>query len=56
MVVRKVGKYEVGRTIGEGTFTKHCSFSTLIASQILPLLNTTCPAKDVNVFGRCKFS
>ncbi|TQD98656.1 hypothetical protein C1H46_015713 [Malus baccata] len=22
MVVRKVGKYEVGRTIGEGTFTK----------------------------------
>ncbi|XP_050125000.1 uncharacterized protein LOC126602211 isoform X2 [Malus sylvestris] len=28
----------------EGTFAKHCPFSTLITSQILPLLNT-CPAK-----------
>ncbi|RXH87859.1 hypothetical protein DVH24_034759 [Malus domestica] len=54
MVVRKVGKYEVGRTIGEGTFTKHCPFSTLIASQILPLLNTTCSAKDVNHGELCK--
>ncbi|RXH67842.1 hypothetical protein DVH24_027989 [Malus domestica] len=54
MVVRKVGKYEVGRTIGEGTFTKHCPFSTLIASQILPLLNTTSSTKDVNHGELCK--
>ncbi|RXH82901.1 hypothetical protein DVH24_003399 [Malus domestica] len=33
---------------------EHCPFSTLIASQILPLLNTTSSTKDVNHGELCK--